>query len=204
MHQLTAREGLGALELLLIHRQFKQIISMVFDIAVSGNHETKSSAGRVIAPLTGLGSDKLRHDIDQNARREILPGTRLLLICVLLQEAFIQIAQTFLLGGVPVKLVDGLDDLLQILRLVDVALGSLIDFPDTASTTLAQMLQQFFVKFLQFNALFGKELVPTVLVRDSPFRAGFLAHLQKQDVGQFRDILMICNTVIPQYVAKIP
>ena len=66
------------------------------------------------------------------------------------------------------------------------------------------MLQQFFVKFLQFNALFGKELVPTVLVRDSPFRAGFLAHLQKQDVGQFRDILMICNTVIPQYVAKIP
>lgn len=132
MYQLTAREGLGALELLLIHGQFKQIISMVFDIAVSGNHETKSSAGRVVAPLTGLWSDKPRHDIDQNAGREILPGTGLFLICVLFQEAFIQIAQPLLLGGVPVKLVNGLDDLLQILWLVDVALGTLIDFPDAA------------------------------------------------------------------------
>ena len=79
------------------------------------------------------------------------------------QETFIQIAQSLLLGGVPVKLVDGLDDLLQILWLVNVALGTLIDFPDAASTALAQMLQQFFVKLLQFNALFGKELVPTVL-----------------------------------------
>ena len=131
MYQLTAREGLGALELLLIHRQLKQIIGMVFDIAVSGNHETKSSTGRVIAPLTGLGSNKLRHDIDQNAGSEILPGTGLLFVCVFLQETFIQIAQTFLLGGVPVKLVNGLDDLLQILRLVDVALGTLINLPDS-------------------------------------------------------------------------
>ena len=197
MYQLTAREGLGALELLLIHGQLKQIISMVFDIAVSGNHETKSSAGRVVAPLTGLWSNKPRHDIDQNAGREILPGTGLFLICVLFQETFIQIAQSLLLGGVPVKLVDGLDDLLQILWLVNVALGTLIDFPDAASTALAQMLQQFFVKLLQFNALFGKELVPTVLFRDSPFSTGFLAHLKKQDIGQFRYILMICNTVIP-------
>ena len=66
------------------------------------------------------------------------------------------------------------------------------------------MLQQFFVKLLQFNALFGKELVPTVLFRDSPFSTGFLAHLKKQDIGQFRYILMISNAVIPQYVAKIP
>ena len=204
MYQLTAGKCLSTLELLLIHRQFKQVISMVLDIAVSSDHKAKSTAGWVVAPLTGLGCNKSGHDIDENARREILPGTRLLLCRVLLQQAFVKIAQSFFLGTIPVELIDGLDDLFQVLGLVDVALCALIDLSDTASAALAQMLQQFLVELLQFHALFGNKLVPTILLRDGSLGAGFLAHFQEQDISQFRNILLISDTVITQHIAEIP
>ena len=177
---------------------------MVLDIAVSSDHKAKSTTGWVVAPLTGLGGNKSGHDIDENARRKVLSGTGLLLRRILLQQAFVKIAQSFFLGTIPVELIDGLDDFLQVLGLVDIALCALIDFSDTAGAALAQMLQQFLVELLQFHALFGNKLVPTILLRDSSLGTGFLAHFQEQDIGQFRNILLISDTVIPQYIAEIP
>ena len=204
MHQLTAGKRLSALELLLIHGQFKQIIGVVLYIAVSRDHKTEGATGRVIAPLSGLGSDELSHNVDENTRGKILTGARFLLVCILLQQAFIEIAQAFFFGCIPVKLVDGLDDLLQILGLINIALCTLINLTDTASAAFAQMFQQFLVELFQVHALLSKELVPTVLFRDSSLGTSLLAHFQEQDIGQFRDVLMISNTVISQYIAEIP
>ena len=66
------------------------------------------------------------------------------------------------------------------------------------------MLQQFLVELFQFHALFGNKLVPTILLRDSSLGAGFLAHFQEQDISQFRNILLISDTIITQHIAEIP
>ena len=80
----------------------------------------------------------------------------------------------------------------------------MINLTDTASAAFAQMFQQFLVELFQVHALLSKELVPTVLFRDSSLGTSLLAHFQEQDIGQFRDVLMISNTVISQYIAEIP
>ena len=48
---------------------------MIFHILVSSDHKSEGTAGGIITPLAGLGSNKSGHDIDENARREILSGT---------------------------------------------------------------------------------------------------------------------------------
>ena len=204
MHQFTAGKSPSTLKLLLIYRQLKQVVSVFFHITVGCNHKTECATGRVIAPLTGLGSNELRHNVDKDTGCKILPGTGLLFICILFQQTFIQIAEALFFGGIPVKLVDGLDNLLQIFGFIDVALGALIDLTDTAGAGFSQMFQQCLVELLQLYALFRKKLVPAILLRDSSFRTGFLTHFQEQDISQFCNILMISDTVIPQHIAEIP
>lgn len=116
MYKFAAGESLSSLEFLLLDRQGKQIVRLVFDILISGDHKTESSTGRVVAALTGLRGDQPGHDVDQYARCEILTCARLFLVCVLFQQTLIQIAEAFFLSSEPVKLIDGSDNFSKVLR----------------------------------------------------------------------------------------
>ena len=49
------------------------------------------------------------------------------------------------------------------------------------------------------------QLIPTPLLRNpSSLRAGFLGHLQKQQVRQLGDVLVIGDPVVLQDVAEVP
>ena len=81
--QLTAGEGLFPLELRLVCIQIVKIIGVFFDIPMGGDHKAESAAGRVVAPLAGLGFHQPGHHINENTRGKILPGARLFLAGVL-------------------------------------------------------------------------------------------------------------------------
>lgn len=79
----------------------------------------------------------------------------------------------------------------------------MIDFPHTARTVLAQMVQQLLIELLQFNAALGGQIVPAVGFRHLALCARFLRHFQKQDIGQLRHILVIGDAVITENVAEV-
>ena len=111
MDQLAAGEGFFLLELGLIGAQVIEIVSMLFDILMGGDHKTKGAAGRVIAPLPRLGLHQPGHHINQDTRGKILARAGFFLVCVLFQKALVQVAQSLFPCGVPVQAVDGGDDL---------------------------------------------------------------------------------------------
>jgi hypothetical protein len=45
---------------------------------------------------------------------------------------------------------------------------------------------------------------PAVALRDLVLGAGFLRHLEEEDVGQLRDVLMVGDPVVLEDVAEVP
>ena len=168
------------------------------------NHKAKCAAGGVVASLAGLRLYQTGHDINQHAGREILSCAGFFLVGVFLQKPLIQIAKPLLAGGKPVQSVDGGDNFFQVLRFVNVGGRALIDFPHAACAALAQVVQQLLVEFFQFNSAFGGQAVPAVGFRYLTLCARLLRHLQKQDIGQLRHILMIGDAVVTENVAEVP
>ena len=160
--QLAAGEGFLPLEFCLICIQIVKIIGVFLDIPMGGNHKAKGAAGRVVAPLAGLGLHQPGHHINEDTRGEVLARAGLFLVGVLLQQPFIQVAQPLFPGGVPVQTVDSGDDLFQVLGLVDVGGGTLVDLSHSTGAVFTQMSQQLFIELLQLDAAFGSKLIPAV------------------------------------------
>ena len=55
MDQLTTGECLFPFKLRLVCIQIVKIVGVFFDIPMGGDHKAESAAGRVVAPLSGLG-----------------------------------------------------------------------------------------------------------------------------------------------------
>ena len=90
--QLTTGECLFPFKLRLVCIQIVKIIGVFFDIPMGGDHKAESAAGRVVAPLAGLGFHQPGHHINENTRGKVLARAGLLLVGVLLQQPFIQVA----------------------------------------------------------------------------------------------------------------
>ena len=196
MHQLHAVERFVLLEICLTVRECIHIV-MRIDIAVGCNHKAKSTAGRVKALVAQLGFDELRHHIDQHTRGKILTGTGLLLIGVFLQKTFIQVAQTFLFGLIPVQLINFRDDFFKIFRLLDAGGRIGINLCHTANGFFAQLAEQRIVVLFQVNAGTAGQRAPTICFGNILICTGLIGHFQKQNVGQLCHILVISNTIIP-------
>jgi hypothetical protein len=80
------------------------------------------AAGRVVDRLPRLGIDHGHHRVDQRARREILPRTRLDLLRVALEQAFIDRAFDVDAEPKPSLAVDQPDETPQLGRVLDLAL----------------------------------------------------------------------------------
>ena len=87
--QLTAGEALFPFKLCLVCIQIVKIVGVLLDIPVGGNHKAEGAAGRVVAPLAGLGLHQPGHHINEDARGKVLARAGLFLVGVLLQQPFI-------------------------------------------------------------------------------------------------------------------
>ena len=124
---------------------------------------------RVLDAFTGLRLQAAHHGVDQGAGGEVLAGTGFGFIGVLLQQAFVQVAQAVFLGAEPVDLVQGLDHLFQMARLPQAGLGVGVDGADQrvvvyqrAVAVLAggQAEQDAFVVVQQVDAGFAVQVGP--------------------------------------------
>ena len=204
MHQLTAGEGLRIFKLGRFLIQIKEIVRLLTHKIAGSNHKTEGTAGRIIAALAGLGCHQARHYVNQHTRRKVLPGTALLFVSVFLQQSFVKITQSLLLRAEPVQLVNRPDNLFQVLRLINVRRRALVNLLNASRALLAQVIQQILVKALQLQSLARQQIIPAIALRDIFLAAGFLSHLQKQNICQLRNVLMIGNAVITQHITQIP
>lgn len=204
VHQLAAGEGFTFLEGRLILVQIKILVGLPFQVLIRRDHKTKGAAGRVVTVFADLGLHETNHHINEHPWCEILACAGFLLIGVLFQQTFIEVAEALFLRGIPVQSIDARDDLFQIFGLVDVGYRSLIDLSHPPRAVFAQLGQHLLVNVFQLNAAFGGQHVPAAGFGNGRFRAGFLGHFQEQNIGQFRHILMIGDAVIPQDIAEVP
>lgn len=93
VNQLAASEGLFPFKPGLVCIQIVKIIGMFLDISMGSDHKAEGAAGRVVAPLAGLGLHQPGHHINEDARGKVLARAGLFLVGVLLQQPFIQVAQ---------------------------------------------------------------------------------------------------------------
>ena len=100
--ELAAREGLVDFKIRHILLEIIIIIGVSLHIGISRNHEAEGAAGGIVAALAGLRLYEARHDVDEDAGREVLAGAGFLFVGVLFQEPFIHVAQAFFLGLEPV------------------------------------------------------------------------------------------------------
>ena len=204
MYQFAPCKCLFPFKFCHIFIQIIKIIRMIPNVLTGRDHKSKSAACGVVAALTWLRCDKPCHDIDQHTGCEVLTSTGFLLICIFLQKAFVKIAESFLLCREPVKTIDGRDDLFQICRFINIAGSASVDFLDASGSFFAEFLQKFIVEFLQIGSVAPSKFVPAILLWYIFLGTGFLCHLQKKNIGKLCHVLMICNAVIPEYVAEIP
>jgi len=100
---------------------------------MSRQEKTPGAAGGVADGLVGTRLNDLHDPLDQGARREVLPGPRLCVLGVLLQEPFVGIALHVGAQRRPVFLVDQVDDqTTQLGGVLDFILGLVEDQPKQA------------------------------------------------------------------------
>ena len=66
----------------------------------------------------------------------------------------------------------------------------------------SQGMKQVIVVVFQINAGTAGQRIPAIRFRDVLIGAGLIRHLQKQNIGQLRHILVVGDAVVPQYIAE--
>src|SRR5690242_20443454 len=106
-HKFETNEGIVPLKEGLFLRKCIQIIGVVLDVAIGRNKESAGAGSRVLNDLTWLRFHQAHDAIDQRARREILPSARFFLGSVFLEQALIEIAESFFASRKPVEFIYG-------------------------------------------------------------------------------------------------
>jgi hypothetical protein len=106
--------------------------------------------------LAGLGLDDLDDGVDQRSGREVLAGAALGLAGVLLQQAFVEVAQAVLPGAEPVDAVQALDQLLQVARLLQAGLRVGVDGGDQPVVAGGELEQRLAVVVEQVQAALAR------------------------------------------------
>ncbi len=202
--ELAAGEGFVLFKGGGIGIEGKEVFCMVFHVAVRRDHKAECAASGIVAAFFGLRLGEFCHDVDDDARGEVLSGTGFFLVCVLFEQSFVEVAQSFFFGGIPIKPIDGLDDFFEVFGFVDVAHGFGVDFFHAAATVFSQSFQQFLIILLECDSFFAFEDVPAIGFGDFVFGAGFFCHFQEEEIGQLGHVLVVGDAVIEKDVAQVP
>ena len=206
-YQLYSRESLFLLKLPFLGIQVEIVVVLGTQVLVSSNHKTECTSSRVVPTLTNDRHRKLHHHIDKRTRGEILTGSTLLFRCILFQQAFINVAHHItVVFFVPIQLVYGLNNGIEVDRLTQTGRSIPIDFLDAITGGLGTDIGQEVTikgKSLAIVLLVDKHS-PTVFFRNFRLETFDFRKFQEKDISQFIQILMISNPVITKYITLIP
>lgn len=203
--EFHAIEGVQALEILFTGFELEEVIGLLLDVLVSDDEEATGAQSRILDVFTRLGLDEFNHAFDEGARREVLTRTTLLLIGIALEQAFIEIAQAFLLCIVPVEGINIFDELGQVLGLAQRSRSIVEDGLHPWRAMRTQVDEQFPVELepLGVVLLIG-EVGPAVALGKLIFLAGFLHHLEEEEESQLGHILVVRDAIVSKDVTEAP
>ena len=171
---------------------------------VGGDQKAAGAGRRVLDDVVERRLHHPHHAVDQRARREVLAGAGLLLVGVLLQQAFVQVAQAFPVHAVPVELVDFGHQRGERGGLLDEGAGVGEDLLHQRRAMAAQVDQQHLVELQPIGRGPDFQIIPAVAFRELVLGAGLLGHLEEQQVGQLGDVLVVGDAVVLEDVAEVP
>ena len=200
---LHAVEGAGVVFLLL--RFCPRIrLGVLAQVVVGRDQKTAGACCGVLDDVFQFRFHHRDHAVDQHARGEVLACAGFLFVGVLFQQAFVKVAQAFLTGAVPIEFVDFAHQRGKRGRFFDEAAGVGEDFLHQFRAVAAQMDQQYLVELQPVWCGEIFQVVPAVFFGELIFGAGFLGHLEEQQIGQLGDVLVIGDAVVLEDVAQVP
>ena len=214
-HQVHQRQPVGVLHVLHTVEGVAPILALLrlgpgirvtvlTQVAVGGDEEAAGTGRRVLDDVVECRLHHRHHAVDQRPWREVLAGAGLLLVGVLLQQPFVEIAEPLLPCAVPVELVDLGHERRKCGWFLDEGAGVGEDLLHEARAVAAEVDERELVGFQPVGRGPGFQVVPAVAGGDCVLGAGFLGHLEEQQVRQLGDVLVIGDSVVLEDVAEVP
>ncbi len=179
-------------------------VVVLAEVMICGDVEAAGAGGGVLDDVVERGLHHVNHAVDEGADGEILARAGFHLAGILFQQAFVKIAESFLAGGIPVEFTDVADERGERGGFLDEGAGVGVDFLHEAGAMAAEVDEGDFVEFQPLGGAFLFEVSPAVAFGDLVLGAGFLCHLEEQDVGELGDVLVIGDAVVLEDVAEVP
>ena len=204
--QLVAVEGLVFQEQLVITGQ--GVVVGIGEEFLSRQEEAAAAAAGIGDGLAGFGAEALDHGLDEGPGGEVLACAGLDILCVFLEEAFVDLALDVGGHGDPLFLVDHLHHPVEDGGVADFV-GGLLEYLAQQTVLLTQLFQGGLVLFFQLCAFQTVHILPGVACGDAGLffvgRLGILiGHFQKDEVSKLFQIISIGNAVIPEGIAQAP
>ena len=139
--------------------------------------------------------------LNQDARREVLPGAFLALARGLFKQPLEGGSLDVDVERRPLDLVDQPEELLQIDRVVEPRLSAREDVAEQAAL-LAEFAQEIDVVILQSSAGLAGEARPVAALRQ--FDVALIRHLEEQQIGELLDVIAVVDAVVAKRVAEAP
>ncbi len=203
LHMLHAKEGIPLILLLLGLREAIEVVVRA-QVVIGRDGEAAGACGGVLDDVIQGWLHDGDHTVNERARGEVLACAGLFLVGVLFEEAFIHVAKAFLLGGIPVELVDLANEGGEGGGLLDEGGGVGEDLLGEFGAFVAEVDEGELVELKAVRCALGFQISPAIASGDLLLSAGLLRHLQEEEVGEFGDVLVIGHAVVLEDVAEVP
>ena len=182
---------------------------MSLDIAVGFNQKASRASGGILDHLAGRGLHHLYDGVDQRARGEVLTGAGFGLVGVFLQQPFIHVAEVVaalaLFPVEPLELVHVADQLAKLGGLGDGGVDVLEDGANDGVIVNPELNQHVAVETVLLLPQLALEIAPAIPLRQQIcLLPGLFAHFEKQQGGEFVDIVLVGDAAVAQVVAQFP
>ena len=183
------------------------VLTLRLHKVVSCQEETASATGRVADSLADFWADAVYHRFDKRTWREILAGTALLILSVLLQNPFVYGSLDIHIHSEPVLLINHSDDFFQIYRLLDFVDRFGI-YSAYQPLFLTQPLQNLLVVIEKIHSVKFSERIPGASLWNSRFLIKkfdiLLIHFQEKKICKLSDIIGETDTLSGKDSGHIP
>ena len=151
-----------------------------------------------------LGSHNFDYRIDQRSWREVLACAGLFLTCVALEQILIQVAEALALGAIPVELIDLFNKRRERYGLPDERGRIREDLLHQRRSVGAQVQERLLVELEAIGGGPRLEIIPAEPFGQLVLGPGLLCHLEKEEVSQLGDVLVVRHPVVAQVIAEVP
>lgn len=158
-------------------------------------------ADREVGILPGIGLHAPDNRLDQDTRREVLPGTLLPLACRLLQKPLERLPFHINVELRPLRLIDQADKPLQVHRVGEPGECTGKNIAEQPGL-LPQCPEHIHIVIGKIRSGFCDQRLPVTRGRER--NAPFIRHLDEQEVRDLLDIVPVIDPIVPEGMAEPP